>query len=129
MSDKTKTNTTTKSATVGNIQIQQLFKVMVDNGASDLHITVGSAPGMRISGEIVRVKIPALSGDDTKRLVYQILTEAQRSELEKNLELDFSFSPQERKNKSGETKRMRNNPTGFRVCFIKYFLFIVKLKI
>ena len=45
------------------------------------------------------------------------------------LELDFSFSLQERINKSGETKRMRNNPTGFRKCFIKYFLFIVKLRI
>ena len=83
--DKTKTLTSTKPAGAGSIQIQQLFKVMVDNGASDLHITVGSAPGMRISGEIARVKIPPLNADDTKRLVYQILTEAQRSELEKNL--------------------------------------------
>ena len=92
MSDeKTKTTTASRPGSVGNIQIQQLFKVMVDNGASDLHISVGSAPAMRISGEIVRVKIPSLSTDDTKRLVYQILTEAQRSELEKNLELDFSF--------------------------------------
>lgn len=98
MSDKTKTLTqATKSSansrTGGNanIQIQQLFKVMVDNGASDLHITIGSAPGMRISGEIVRVKVSPLKADDTKRLVYQILTEAQRSELEKNLEIDFSF--------------------------------------
>lgn len=92
--DKTKTLTSTSSSSgggAGNIQIQQLFKVMVDNGASDLHISVGSSPGMRISGEISRVKIPPLSADDTKRLVYQILTEAQRSELEKNMELDFSF--------------------------------------
>ena len=88
MSDnKTRTNV----AGVGNLQIQQLFKVMVENGASDLHITVGTSPGMRISGEIVRVKVGALTPDDSKRLVYQILTEAQRSELEKNLELDFSF--------------------------------------
>ena len=49
-------------------------------------------------------------------------------ELELLLE-SSSFLLQERRNKSGETKRMRNNPTGFRVCFIKYFLFIVKLKI
>jgi hypothetical protein len=50
--------------------------------------------------------------------------------LELELLLEFSsFILQERENKSGETKRMRNNPTGFRVCFIKYFLFIVKLKI
>jgi twitching motility protein PilT len=92
MSDQTKTNIgTAKKGNLGGLQIQQLFKVMVDNGASDLHITVSSAPAMRISGEIVRVKIPALAADDTKRLIYQILTEAQRSQLEKNLELDFSF--------------------------------------
>ncbi|MAX67740.1 MAG: type IV pilus twitching motility protein PilT [Bacteriovoracaceae bacterium] len=87
----TETHTSTNQGSASHIQIQQLFKVMVDNGASDLHITIGSAPGMRISGEIVKVKIPPLTADDTKRLVYQILTEAQRSELEKNLELDFSF--------------------------------------
>jgi len=49
-------STTTKTATaadqgISSLQIQQLFKVMVDNGASDLHLTVGSAPGMRISGD------------------------------------------------------------------------------
>jgi twitching motility protein PilT len=46
---------------------------------------------MRISGDIVRVKVGALTADDTKRLIYQILTEKQKAELEKNLELDFSF--------------------------------------
>jgi twitching motility protein PilT len=88
------TQTQTKTAVeqgIGNLQIQQLFKVMVDNGASDLHLTVGSAPGMRVSGDIVRVKVGSLTPDDTKRLIYQILTEKQKAELEKNLELDFSF--------------------------------------
>lgn len=91
--DHTRTQTKTNSAEqgIGNLQIQQLFKVMVDNGASDLHLTVGSAPAMRISGDIVRVKIGSLTSDDTKRLIYQILTEKQKAELEKNLELDFSF--------------------------------------
>jgi twitching motility protein PilT len=46
---------------------------------------------MRISGDIVRVKVGSLTPDDTKRLIYQILTEKQKAELEKNLELDFSF--------------------------------------
>lgn len=90
-SESTKTNTRTGDAGVGNLQIQQLFKVMVESGASDLHLTVGTAPGMRISGDIVRVKVGALTPDDTKRLIYQILTEKQKAELEKNLELDFSF--------------------------------------
>jgi twitching motility protein PilT len=88
------TQTQTKTAVdqgIGNLQIQQLFKVMVDNGASDLHLTVGSAPGMRISGDIVRVKVGSLTAEDSKRLIYQILTEKQKAELEKNLELDFSF--------------------------------------
>lgn len=90
--ESTATHTRTQAeAGVGNLQIQQLFKVMVDNGASDLHLTVGSAPGMRISGDIVRVKVGTLTPEDTKRLIYQILTEKQKAELEKNLELDFSF--------------------------------------
>jgi twitching motility protein PilT len=90
--EATKTNTSTGIAQgIGNVQIQQLFKVMVDNGASDLHLTVGSQPAMRIHGEIVRVKVGSLTGEDTKKLVYQILTQEQQSHLEKNLELDFSF--------------------------------------
>ena len=88
--DVTKTKTTPDGGG-GNLQIQQLFKVMVESGASDLHITVGTSPGMRISGDVIRVKVAALTADDTKRLVYQILTEKQKAELEKNLELDFSF--------------------------------------
>jgi len=94
MTDSTKTVTSTATSTqqgIGDVQIQQLFKVMVDNNASDLHLTVGSAPGMRISGDIVRVKVGSLTADDTKRLVYTILTEKQKADLEKNLELDFSF--------------------------------------
>ncbi|MBF0299294.1 MAG: type IV pilus twitching motility protein PilT [Oligoflexia bacterium] len=83
----------TSSASKGasDIKIQQLFKLMVENNASDLHLSVGSSPGMRVNGNIVRVKTPPLSPDDSKRLVYQILTEDQRSDFEKNLELDFSF--------------------------------------
>jgi twitching motility protein PilT len=62
------TKTKVDDSGVGSLQIQQLFKVMVENGASDLHITVGTAPGMRISGDIVRVKVGNLTADDSKRL-------------------------------------------------------------
>ncbi len=74
-----------------DLKIQQLFKLMVDSNASDLHITSGTSPGLRVHGEIIRVKTPALSGEDTKRLIYQILSEDQKNEFEKKLELDFSF--------------------------------------
>lgn len=77
---------------IGNdLKIQQLFKLMVDSNASDLHITSGTSPGLRIHGEVVKVKTSPLTGEDTKRLIYQILTEDQKNEFEKKLELDFSF--------------------------------------
>ena len=70
--DKTKTSTraTTQTAAVetSNIKIQQLFKVMVDHSASDLHLSVGTSPGMRVHGEIVRVNVGSLKPEDTKRL-------------------------------------------------------------
>ncbi len=74
-----------------SIKIQQLFKLMVESNASDLHLTAGTSPGIRVHGEVIRVKTNALTGEDTKRLIYQILSEEQRNEFEKKLELDFSF--------------------------------------
>lgn len=84
---------TATSSTTGNeaLKIQQLFKLMVDSNASDLHLTAGTSPGLRVHGEIIKVKTAVLSADDTKRLIYQILTEDQKNEFEKKLELDFSF--------------------------------------
>lgn len=73
------------------LKIQQLFKLMVDSKASDLHITSGTSPGLRVHGEIIKVKTAPLSGEDTRRLIYQILSEDQKNEFEKKLELDFSF--------------------------------------
>jgi len=103
MSSDTKTTTKTASKTdrsfsktrqagVGvSVKIQQLFKLMVESGASDLHLTPSTPPGLRVNGEVVRVKIPPLTPADSKRLIYQILSEEQKAEFEKNLELDLSF--------------------------------------
>lgn len=91
-SSKTLTQTgTNQGGGSENLKIQQLFKLMVDSGASDLHITSGTAPGLRVHGEVIKVKTSPLSGEDTKRLIYQILTEDQKNEFEKKLELDLSF--------------------------------------
>ncbi|MBC7429002.1 MAG: hypothetical protein H7336_10345, partial [Bacteriovorax sp.] len=89
----TRLTQTGTSQAVGSesLKIQQLFKLMVDSSASDLHITSGTSPALRVHGEIIKVKTAALTGEDTKRLIYQILTEDQRNEFEKKLELDFSF--------------------------------------
>lgn len=87
-----KTVTKTKAALgASHLKIQQLFKLMVDNGASDLHLNVGAPPGMRVNGEIIKVKVPSLTAEDTKRMIYQILNPDQKVELEKNMEVDLSF--------------------------------------
>jgi twitching motility protein PilT len=82
---------TSQSSNNEGLKIQQLFKLMVDSNASDLHITSGTSPGLRVHGSIIRVKTNPLTAEDTKRLIYQILTEDQKNDFEKKLELDFSF--------------------------------------
>jgi twitching motility protein PilT len=71
--------------------LHQLLKTMVEKGASDLHLTTGSAPQLRIDGKLVPLKTPALSPVETKQLCYSILTDAQKHKFEEDTELDLSF--------------------------------------
>src|SRR5262245_49886471 len=71
--------------------IHQLLKVMIDRGASDLHVTTGSPPQLRIDGSLVPLKTPPLDPVETKQLCYAILTEDQTVRFEKSNELDLSF--------------------------------------
>ena len=64
---------------------------MVDKGASDLHITTGSPPQLRVDGELVPLKMAPLSAVETKQLCYSILTDAQKHKFEEDNELDLSF--------------------------------------
>jgi twitching motility protein PilT len=73
------------------IGLPNLLKAMVDQDASDLHIAVGVPPEFRIQGKMVKVKTEALSNQDTKELCYSVLTDMQKSDFEKNFEIDFSF--------------------------------------
>jgi twitching motility protein PilT len=71
--------------------LHQLLKAMVEKGASDLHITTGSPPQLRVDGDLVPLKMAPLSPVDTKQLCYSILTDAQKHAFEENNELDLSF--------------------------------------
>ena len=64
---------------------------MIDKGASDMHITTGSPPLLRVDGEIVPLKLSPLGAVETKQLCYSVLTEEQKIQFEKNKELDLSF--------------------------------------
>ncbi len=75
------------------LDLNELLNEVLVRGASDLHITVGSPPVMRINGVLIRLEeYPRLTGNDTRDLVYSILTARQREQLETNLEFDLSYS-------------------------------------
>jgi twitching motility protein PilT len=73
------------------INLQQLLKAMVEKGASDLHLTTGSPPQLRIDGDLVPLRTNNLSPVETKQLCYSVLTDSQKLRFEEDLELDFSF--------------------------------------
>jgi twitching motility protein PilT len=75
------------------IQINDLLSIVLDRGASDLHITAGSHPVVRVHGSLVRLDhYPRLMPDQIRRMVYGILAQKQRERLEADLELDISYS-------------------------------------
>jgi twitching motility protein PilT len=80
---------TLEGNTVANLH--QLLKAMVEKGASDLHITTGSPPQLRIDGKLVPLKTAPLTPVETKQLCYSILTDAQKHKFEEENELDLSF--------------------------------------
>jgi twitching motility protein PilT len=71
--------------------LHQLLKAMVEKGATDLHITTGSPPQLRIDGRLVPLKTAPLTNVETKQLCYSILTDAQKHKFEEENELDLSF--------------------------------------
>src|SRR3984957_2449621 len=73
------------------VNLHQLLKTMIEKGASDMHITTGSPPLLRIDGSIVPLKLSPLGPVETKQLCFSVLTEEQRAHFEKHNELDLSF--------------------------------------
>jgi twitching motility protein PilT len=71
--------------------LQALLKAMTDKGASDLHVTAGSPPRLRIDSELVRLQTDSLTPVDTKTLCYSVMSDAQKLRFEEDLEIDFSF--------------------------------------
>jgi twitching motility protein PilT len=73
------------------LTLRQLLRLMVERGASDLHITTGSPPQLRIDGSLVPLRTPPLKPRETKTLCYEVMTDDQRLRFEKGHEIDFSF--------------------------------------
>ena len=73
------------------MDIAELLDFSVKHNASDLHLSAGVSPMVRIDGEVRKLGIPAFSHAEVHRLIFEIMNDAQRSEFEEHLEVDFSF--------------------------------------
>lgn len=73
--------------------MHDLLQMIVDRGASDLHIVVGSPPSIRVNGELIGVEgVPPLTSEHTKILIESLMTDEQRNLYEVNKEIDFSYT-------------------------------------
>ena len=85
----------TAPVVASSVNLRVLLEEMIERDASDLHVTAGERPKMRIDGEIQSSKLDfVMSPKDTMQLAYSVLTENQKKRFEMDDELDFSFGIQ-----------------------------------
>jgi twitching motility protein PilT len=76
-----------------SIDLDELLVALVDRGGSDLHLTAGIPPSIRVHGEITALdEFPVCVPDDLQKMLYSIMTQKQREQFENELELDMSYS-------------------------------------
>src|SRR6476646_10492956 len=73
------------------VDIAQLLAFAVKNNASDLHLSSGVPPIIRVDGDVKRINMPPLKHKEVHALVYDIMNDKQRKDYEEFLETDFSF--------------------------------------
>ncbi len=73
------------------MDVSELLLFVQKEGASDLHVSAGEQPMVRIHGEVRRIEVPALTKEEVHNMLYDILNDQQRKRFEEALELDFSI--------------------------------------
>ena len=73
------------------MDITELLAFAVKNKASDLHMSAGLPPMIRVHGDVRRINLPPMEHEDVHAMVYDIMSDAQRKTYEEMLECDFSF--------------------------------------
>jgi twitching motility protein PilT len=74
------------------MDLTELLAFVVKNKASDLHLSSGLPPMIRVHGDIKRINLPAMEHKDVHGMIYDIMNDGQRKFYEENLECDFSFA-------------------------------------
>jgi twitching motility protein PilT len=89
----TMTRGTEQQVRAGDFSLVDALTIMLDRGASDLHLTSGAKPNIRVSGSLVPIDdMEVLTPPVLQRVLYSIITQAQRLKFEEDLELDFAYS-------------------------------------
>jgi twitching motility protein PilT len=73
------------------MNLPDLLKATLDLGGSDLHLSIGSPPQVRVDGDLRRLDLPVMTPDVIKSLAYSVLTDAQKKKFEETWELDLAF--------------------------------------
>ena len=73
------------------MDITELLAFSAKQGASDLHLSAGLPPMIRVDGDVRRINLPPLEHNEVHRLIYDIMNDKQRKDFEEFLESDFSF--------------------------------------
>src|SRR5271165_1885340 len=75
-----------------NLDFAEVLLEVIDRRASDLHITAGAPPMLRVRGRLVQMDgYPIMTPTDTREIVYSILSDAQRQRFENNWQIDFAY--------------------------------------
>lgn len=75
------------------MEMNEILKMAVQRGASDIHMVIGRSPVVRLRGSVTQLEeFPVVTAEESKRLIYSLLSTEQRSKFEENMELDCSFS-------------------------------------
>lgn len=74
------------------LPIDQLLEELVLRNASDIHLRAGEPPAYRVYGELTRSELPALSGEEIRKLLYSVMNEERRARFERTFELDMSYA-------------------------------------
>ncbi len=74
------------------MDIAELLTFAVKNSASDLHLSAGLPPMIRVHGDVRRINLPPMEHKEVHAMIYDIMNDSQRKEYEENLECDFSFA-------------------------------------
>jgi twitching motility protein PilT len=89
---KRKSPGTEAAEAVEVLHVDDLLRTVIERKASDLHLSVGTSPTLRVDGELMQVSTDKLIPTKVNELIYNILTDEQITTLEENWELDFAYS-------------------------------------